>query len=252
VAVKSDPAAVEFSSRVACLAAVAAAIRAKLNPDPADISSVMGEIGKVLDASITGVAMPTKPAPLLDLSKIDFEALRKRLKGSKHRNTDLEVLKAAIRAQLEKLISLNKTRADFREKFEKLIESYNAGSLNTEELFNQLIALTRSLSQEEQRHVREHMTEEELVVFDILTRPAPELSAEERAEVKKVAKQLLERLKDLLVLDFANVKQPARASRTPSKICSIAVCRVPTQPTSTNKNARLCSNISMRVMQKGR
>jgi hypothetical protein len=30
------------------------------------------------------------------------------------------------------------------------------------------------------------MTEEELVVFDILTRPAPELSTEERAEVKKV------------------------------------------------------------------
>ena len=28
------------------------------------------------------------------------------------------------------------------------------------------------------------MTEEELVIFDILTRPAPELTAEERAEVK--------------------------------------------------------------------
>jgi type I restriction enzyme, R subunit len=209
-AVKPDPAAVEFSSRVACLAAVAAAIRAKLNPNPTDISGVMGEIGKVLDASITGVAMPAKPAPLLDLSKIDFAALRKRFKESKHINTDLEVLKAAIRAQLEKLISLNKTRADFREKFEKLIESYNAGSLNIEELFNQLIALTRSLNQEQQRHVREHMTEEELVVFDILTRPAPELSPEERAEVKKVAKQLLERLKDLLVLDWRK-RQTARA-----------------------------------------
>jgi type I restriction enzyme R subunit len=54
------------------------------------------------------------------------------------------------------------------------------------------------------------MTEEELVVFDILTRPAPELSTEERAEVKKVAKQLLERLKDLLVLDWRK-RQSARA-----------------------------------------
>jgi type I restriction enzyme, R subunit len=54
------------------------------------------------------------------------------------------------------------------------------------------------------------MTEEELVVFDILTRPAPELSAEERAEVKKVAKQLLERLKALLVLDWRK-RQAARA-----------------------------------------
>jgi type I restriction enzyme R subunit len=209
-AVKPDPAAVEFASRVGCLAAIGAAIRAKLNPNPIDISAVMGDIGKVLDASVTGVAMPTKPAPVLDLSKIDFEALRERFKESKHRNTDLEVLQAAVRAQLEKLITLNKTRADFREKFEELIESYNAGSLNIEDLFNQLVKLTHTLSEEQHRHVREHMTEEELVVFDILTRPAPELSTEERAEVKKVAKQLLERLKELLVLDWRK-RQGARA-----------------------------------------
>ena len=51
---------------------------------------------------------------------------------------------------------------------------------------------------------------EELVVFDILTLPAPELSTEERAEVKKVAKQLLEGLKDLLVLAWRK-RQAARA-----------------------------------------
>jgi type I restriction enzyme R subunit len=209
-AVKPDPAAVEFSSTAACLAAIAGAIRAKLNPNPADISAVMGDITKLLDTSITGVAMPSKPAPIMDLSKIDFEALRKRFKDSKHKNTDLEVLKAAIRAQIERLVRLNKTRADFQEKFEELIESYNAGSRNIEDLFNELLALGRTLSEEELRHVREHMTEEELVVFDILTRPAPELSTEERAEVKKVAKKLLERLKELLVLDWRK-RQSARA-----------------------------------------
>lgn len=46
------------------------------------------------------------------------------------------------------------------------------------------------------------MSEEELVIFDILTRPAPELSGEERAEVKKVARELLIRLKGLLVLNW--------------------------------------------------
>jgi type I restriction enzyme, R subunit len=209
-AVKPDPAALEFASVVACLAAIAGAIRAKLNPNPADISGVMGDISKLLDASITGVSMPTKPAPVMDLSKIDFEALRKRFKESNHKNTDLEVLKAAIRAQIEKLVRLNKTRTDFQEKFEELIESYNAGSRNIEDLFNELLALSRTLSEEEHRHVREHMTEEELVVFDILTRPAPELSTQERAEVKKVAKQLLERLKALLVLDWRK-RQSARA-----------------------------------------
>ncbi len=145
-AVKPDPAALECAGRVACLTAIADAIRTKLNPNPADITEVMGDIAKLLDASITGVDMPAKLAPVMELSKIDFEALRKRFKESKHKTTDLEVLKAAIRAQLEKLIRLNKTRADFAETFEELIESYNAGSRNIAELFNELVALSRALS----------------------------------------------------------------------------------------------------------
>jgi type I restriction enzyme R subunit len=209
-AVKPDPAALEFAGRVACLAAIAEAIRTKLNPNPADITEVMGDIAKLLDASITGVDMPAKPVPVMDLSKIDFEALRKRFKESKHRNTDLEILKAAIRAQLEKLIRLNKTRADFAETFEELIERYNTGSRNIEELFEELVKLSRNLSEEQHCHVRENMTEEELVIFDILTRPAPELSADERAEVKRVARDLLARLKQLLVLNWRQ-KSSARS-----------------------------------------
>ena len=46
------------------------------------------------------------------------------------------------------------------------------------------------------------MSEEELVIIDILTRPARELSPEERAEVKKVARELLATLKDLIVINW--------------------------------------------------
>lgn len=201
-AVKPDPSALEFASRVACLTTLAEAIRAKLNPNPPDISQVMGQINGLLDESITGHEIRESGPPALDLSKINFEALAKRFKESKHKNTDLEVLKAAIRAQLEKMIQLNSTRADFAEKFEALIESYNAGSRSIEELFEELVKLSNSLNDEEQRHVRENMSEEELVIFDILTRPAPELTSEERTEVKKVARDLLGRLKGLLVLNW--------------------------------------------------
>jgi type I restriction enzyme R subunit len=201
-AVKPDPVALEFAGRVACLATLAEAIRAKLNPDPPDISAVMGDINALLDASITGMTISDQGPPALDLSKINFVALAQRFKQSSHKNTDLEVLKAAIRAQLEKMIRLNRTRADFAEKFEELIESYNNGSRNIEELFEELVKLSNSLNDEQQRHVRENMSEEELVILDILTRPAPSLSTEERAEVKKVARELLARLKGLLVLNW--------------------------------------------------
>ncbi len=209
-AVKPDPAALEFAGRVATLIAIADTIRGKLNPNPADITEVMGDIGRLLDASITGTSIREQGPPALDLSKINFEALAKRFKESKQKNTDLEVLKAAIRAELEKLIRLNKTRTDFSEKFEALIETYNNGSRNIEELFDELMALSRNLSEEQQRHVRESMTEEELVIFDILTRPAPELSADERTEVKKVSRELLNKLKLLLVLNWRQ-KSSARS-----------------------------------------
>jgi type I restriction enzyme, R subunit len=93
-AVKPDPAALEFAGRVACIGTIADAIRAKLNPNPTDISEVMGDINSLLDKSITGMTIREPGPPALDLSKINFEALASRFRESKHKNADLEVLKA--------------------------------------------------------------------------------------------------------------------------------------------------------------
>ena len=185
-AVKPDPAAIEFTVRMAGIATLAGAIRAMLSPNPPDISTILGQITVLLDKSITGLTMmPPGGPPAIDLSKINFEALAKRFKESKHKNTDLEALKAAISAKLEKLVRLNRTRADFAEKFEALIDGYNNGSRNIEQLFDELLKLSNNLDDEQQRHVRENLSQEELVIFDILPRPAPLLTTEERAEVKK-------------------------------------------------------------------
>jgi type I restriction enzyme R subunit len=200
----------EFAERVAGILALGAAIRTKLSPNPPDISEIMGQITGLLDESIAGLKIREVGPPPIDLSKINFEALAQRFETSKHKNTEMEALKAAIRARLDRLVRLNRTRTDFAEKFEELIESYNAGSRNIEQLFEELLKLSNTLDEEQERHVRENLSEEELVIFDILTRPAPELSAEERDEVKKVAKELLGRLKELLVLNWRQ-KSAARS-----------------------------------------
>ncbi|HEY4246905.1 MAG TPA: type I restriction endonuclease subunit R [Lacunisphaera sp.] len=209
-AVKPDPAVLEFTSRVNCLHAIADAIRAKINPGPPDISGVMAQIDRLLDDSIESVRVEEAPGKLLDLSKIDFEALAKRFKASKAKNIELETLKAAVRAMLERLIKLNRSRTDFQDKFEALIEAYNNGSKNLEEIFDELVKLSRELTEEETRHVRENLTEEELAIFDILTRPDPALNGEERKEVKKVAAHLLARLQQIQSLDWRQTVQ-ARA-----------------------------------------
>lgn len=210
-AVKPDPAVVEFSMRANGLSILVATIREKLNPGSPDIGTILNQIEGLLDESITGLTIREDGPAAIDLSKINFEALAKRFKDSKHKNTDLEELKAAIAKRLETLVRLNRTRTDFAQKFEELIETYNNGSRSIEQLFEELLKLSNSLDDEQERHVRESLTEEELVIFDILTRPAPDLSAAERDVVKKVAKDLLARLKELLVLNWRQ-KSAARST----------------------------------------
>jgi len=139
----------------------------------------MGDIGKLLDPQLQAWTCRRGPRPSWTSQRLISRRCAVVSKSPNVGTPNLEVLKAAIRAQLEKLIRLNSTSAPtLRRNFEELIDSYNTGSRNIEELFNELVNLSRSLSEEQQRHVREDMTEEELVIFDILTRPAPELSAD--------------------------------------------------------------------------
>lgn len=92
-----------------------------------------------------------------------------------------------------------------------MIEAYNSGALSIEQWFSELVTLTKDLSEEEQRHLRENVSEEELAVFDILTRPGPDLTPVEIEAIKKVCKDLLARLKtELLVLAWRE-KRTSRA-----------------------------------------
>ena len=109
------------------------------------------------------------------------------------------------------MVKLNRTRIDFLEEFQKMIDEYNAGSSNVEAFFAKLMAFTKKLNEEEKRRIAEQLTEEELAIFDLLTKPEITLTKQETAEVKKVAKSLLEKLKaEKLVLDWRK-QQTTRA-----------------------------------------
>ncbi|MBS2032898.1 MAG: type I restriction endonuclease subunit R [Deltaproteobacteria bacterium] len=209
-AIKPHRDAVQFMVRMATVATLAEKIREATVPEKADLAAVLQRIGEVLDRSIEGGVIARSGPPAIDLSKIDFEALASKFKASATKNIDLERLKAAIRSQLDRLIAENETRVDLKQKFEDLIAAYNAGSVQIDQLFRELVELSKGLTEEEARHVREQLSEEELVVFDLLTRPGPDLSADERAEVKKVARELLAKLKSLLTIDWQKTAQ-ARA-----------------------------------------
>jgi type I restriction enzyme R subunit len=72
----------------------------------------------------------------------------------------------------------------------------------------------RQLSDEEKRAVSENLTEEELALFDVLTKPDPVLTKAEEAVVKRVAKGLLEKLKaEKLVYEWRKRQQSRAAVR---------------------------------------
>ena len=72
--------------------------------------------------------------------------------------------------------------------------------------------MAKELTEEDKRAVSEGLSEEELAVFDLLTKPEISLTEKEKDEVKKVARDLLGTLKrEKLVLDWRK-RQQARAS----------------------------------------
>jgi len=58
-----------------------------------------------------------------------------------------------------------------------------------------LVGFLNDLSEEEKRAVREDLSEEEMAVVDMLSRDK-KISDKEKAELKDIAKELLERLKE--------------------------------------------------------
>ena len=112
------------------------------------------------------------------------------------------------------MVQVNRSRLDLLERLEKMIEEYNAGSLNAEEFFKQLLKFAQELREEEKRTIVENLSEEELAVFDLLTKPEMKMTDKEKQQVKKVAKDLLDTLKqEKLVLDWRKRQQTRAAVR---------------------------------------
>jgi type I restriction enzyme, R subunit len=180
----------------------------------ADVSAVMGRVEQLLDESVAAqeYLIPDSDADaLFDLAAVDWKGLEDAFRQGRPR-TAAQRLRSLLSARLTALVRLNPARVDLVERFEKLVADYNAGSINTETFFQELLKFTKTLSEEEGRSLAEGLTEEQLAIFDLLMRPAPDLSTNEKAQVKRVAEELLATVKrDKIVLDWRK-EQSTRAA----------------------------------------
>ena len=217
-AILPDTQAGKFEPSCSLIRALARKIRSLI--EPPDISNVMMSIEQLLDKSvgtegyiIKGTKNSYGEDVRQDLSKIDFENLRKRFEKSR-KHTEAEKLRSILQAKISKMVQLNRSRFDYAERLRQMIDDYNAGSINIDELYNHLIDFAQSLNEEDKRSVKEGLTEEELAVFDLLTKPEMKLKNKEEQQVKKVARDLLNTLKaEKLVLDWRKRQQSRAAVR---------------------------------------
>ena len=215
-AVMPDAEAVTFARLNKVLRILAAQVRSLTGAS--DDTPALEAVGAQVDALLETALAPTayeirdlRGDYVTDLSKIDFDALRKRFELGR-KNIEAEKLRGMLNAKLKRMVRLNKSRLNYQSKFQQMIEDYNAGAQPIDVLFTNLVTFARELETEEQRALRYQLTEEELAVFDLIVQSGLNLSPEEEAQVKALAQQLLTALKNgKLVLDWRK-KQQARAS----------------------------------------
>lgn len=197
----------------ASLIAVYQVIRDRLSfgEEIGDLTEIERRIASILDESIAAESYRISDNETkFDLSGIDFEALKERFSKGRRR-TAVKDIEASLKKMATKLLQRNRTRQEFYEKFMALIEAYNSGSINVEKYFEELCGIWGVMQEEQKRATKEGMSEEELVIFDLLTKPDLKLTEKEIEQVKKVAKELLQKIKDKLVIHWKQ-KQEAKAA----------------------------------------
>ena len=180
--------------------------------EQADITDIIRQFHHLVDAAIEVIpSQLSEASEPFDISKIDFERLRKEFERSRIKRSAVQNLSQAIENKLRRLMERNPLRTDFQRHYEEIVKAYNQEKdrPSIEKSFEELVRLVQELDEEESRAVREGLTEESLAIFDLLKKE--ELTPKERGRIKRVAKELLETLKaEKLRIDHWQEKESTR------------------------------------------
>ena len=175
-------------------------------------------MSQLLDSSVTAESdlkdeqeIVIYQSKVIDLSKIDAEELRKEIRTAKYKAIEIDDLKKFIEQALMQMINKNRTRLKFSQRYKNIIDSYNAGSSENEDYYEQLVQLLEELQKENTRANTEGLTEEELEIFDLLIAGKKLTKAEEqkvKLSAKNLYKKLTENKKSLFMIDWYKDEQP--------------------------------------------
>ncbi|QTH41651.1 type I restriction endonuclease subunit R [Cohnella sp. LGH] len=181
---------------------------------PEKLEEARKKIDALLDGSVIAERATTyeiaKQTKEIDLSKLNIDELREQFKKIKYKNLEIANLRDYITSKLAQMLKKNITRSNFAVLFQNIIDNYNAGGSTNDDFFEKLLEFMEKLKAEEERHIKEELSEEELEIFDLLRKE--KLTAAEEKKVKLAAKMLYETLtqkkSELFVVGWHNDPQP--------------------------------------------
>lgn len=181
----------------------------------ADNVDLMVEINRIISeyVQLEQAAEGITPSRQFDISKIDFDLLRREFSQAKKKNLILKDLQDLVCERLDRMLINNPNRIQYHERYQAIIEDYNSQQdrANIEKTFDELMKLVQSMDQEEQRYVREGFSsDEELSLYDMLF--SEKLSKTDIQKLKQVAVELLQKVKARIAeLDHWTDKQETKA-----------------------------------------
>ena len=195
-----------------------AAIYGELKKKRRSASNVelMVEINNILNdyVRVEQAAEGIVPSRQFDISKIDFDLLRREFAKAKKKNLVMKDLDELIRVRLDSMLFNNPDRIQYDERYQAIIEDYNSQQdrATIEKTFDELMQLVKDMDQEEQRYVREGFSsDEELSLYDLLF--SENLSKQDIQKLKGVAADLLQKVKAKIAeLDHWTDKQETKAA----------------------------------------
>lgn len=229
-----DPNAEDYYKEVTAIRVLASRIR-DVGSQSIDVSQVKKDLEDLLDKSIqTGEYVISPHKKIKDLSVLDADALHTFFAGLDNKNLQVEAMSTELEQKITEMVRKNKKRTKFMERLMSLLQEYNTGAHDVDQLFDDLVSLAKDLSEEEQRSVKENLSEDELAIFDLLVKE--NLNPEEVASIKGATHELLMNLKPLLVphwRDFETNRAGVKIA-----ISDLLFTKLP-EPTYTEKECEL-------------
>ena len=192
-----EPSALAFAERHDNIEAIYRKLQDKR--DTSDVTEVLKEIHRIVNEAIRAAAPGSDHAEgiTVDLSKIDFAKLREEFASQvRRKHAALEDIREFVEKKLAQMLARNPLRMDYYKQYQEIIAEYNREKdrATIEETFARLVELAGSLDAEQRRAAKEGLTDDELVLFDMLFKP--DISKADFEKLKQASRSLLSTLKE--------------------------------------------------------